>query len=134
MTGWPAASSASAERVAAAVGPARERDPDERPVRAVGLDRAERLEVDRDDPDAVLAGALGDELLDPRAEARDLVVGEERQLVAAGLGQRPDGEPERDARVDCRIRARGRRRASPSADASSASRSIPMSDAGTSPT
>ena len=76
----------------------RQREPDERPVRAVGLDRAERLGVDRHDPDAVLAGALRDELLRPRAEGRDLVVGQERQLVAAALGQRPDGEPERDAR------------------------------------
>ena len=89
--------------VAAAVGPAGQGEPDERPVGAVGLDRTERLEVDRDDPDAVLAGALGDELLGPGAEARDLVVGQERQLVAARLGEGPDGEPERDARVGRRI-------------------------------
>ena len=85
--------------VAPAVGPAREREPDEHAIRAVCLDGPERLEVDRHDPDAVLAGALGDELLRPRAEARDLVVGQERQLVAAGLGERPDRQPERDARV-----------------------------------
>ena len=104
MTGWPAASSASARASRPPSVRARQRDPDERPVRAVRLDRAERLEVDRDDPDAVLAGALGDELLDPRPEARDLVVGQERQLVAAGLGEGPDREPEREPGVGRRVR------------------------------
>ena len=69
MTGWPAASSAVGQR-------RRGRRPSApaSAIRtnarsgAVGLDGAERLEVDRDDPDAVLAGALGDELLDPRPE------------------------------------------------------------------
>ena len=105
MTGWPAASSAVGEaRRGRRRSPPASGEPDERAVRAVRLDRAERLEVDRDDPDAVLAGALGDELLDPRPEARDLVVGQERQLVAAGLGEGPDGQPERDARVGRRVR------------------------------
>ena len=56
------------ERVAAAVRAVRQGDPDERPVVAVALGGAERLEVDRHDPDAVLAGALRDELLRPRPE------------------------------------------------------------------
>ena len=90
--------------VAAAVGATREREPDEGAVRAVGLDRPEGLEVDRHDPDTVLAGALGEELLGPGAEARDLVVGQERQLVATGLGEGPDGQPERHTRVARRIR------------------------------
>ena len=102
--------------VAAPGGAAVERDPDERAVRAVRLDGPERLAVDRHDPDAALAGALGDELLEPRAEALDLVVDEERQLVAAVLRQRPDRQPERHARVDGRVRlaARADHRRSPS--------------------
>ena len=92
------------ERVPPAVGAALEREADEDAVVAVRLRLAERLEVDRHDADAVLAGALGDELLGPRPERRDLVVGQERQLVAAGAGERPDGEPQRDARVRVRVR------------------------------
>jgi hypothetical protein len=56
------------ERVPATVGATIERDADEHPVVPVGTDLAERFEVDRDDPDAVLPGAFGDELFRPRAE------------------------------------------------------------------
>ena len=102
--------------------------------RPVGLDGAERLEVDRDDPDAVLAGALGDQLLEPGAERRDRGIGQERQLVAPGSRQRADREPERQRR-GCRPGpARGRRPSIADAEASSASRSSPISDAGTRPT
>ena len=104
MTGWPAASSACGELVAAAVVRAGQVEADEDAVRAVVGDVAERLEVDRDDPDAALAGALGDELLQPRPEAADLVVGQERQLVAAVGGQRADRDAERDARVRLGVR------------------------------
>ena len=118
MTGWPAASRASASGIVrrAVVG-AGEGDPDERAIRSVGSGAPERLEVDRDDPDAVLAGALGDELLRPRAEARDLVVGQERQLVAAGLRERrrwrgPASTPglTRRVRLAARAEHRDRRR------------------------
>ena len=85
-------------------------------------------------PGAVLAGALGDELLDPRAEARDRRVGDERQLVAAVVGERPDREPERRPGFVAGSSARGRRRAIAWADARSGSRSSPIRLAGTSPT
>src|SRR6187401_350947 len=52
----------------------------------------------------MLSGALREQLLGPRAERRDLVVGEERELVTAVAGQGPDGETERDAGVRVRIR------------------------------
>ena len=104
MTGWPAASRAVGERVASAVVRAGQVEADEDAVRAVVGDVAERLEVDRDDPDAALAGALGDQLLQPRPEAADLVVGQERQLVAPVGGQRADGDAERDARVRLGVR------------------------------
>ena len=46
-------------------------DPDEGAIRSRRPDVAERLQVDGHDPDAVLAGALRDELLQPAAEARE---------------------------------------------------------------
>ena len=45
---------------------------DEEAIVAVALGRADGLEIDRDDPLAFLARRLGDQLLDPRAEARDV--------------------------------------------------------------
>src|SRR3954451_2759709 len=46
------------------------RDTDEYAVAAVRIGAAQRLGSDRQDADAVLAGALGDELLDPHPERR----------------------------------------------------------------
>ena len=83
----------------AAVAAAVERDAHEHPVIAVGLGGADRLAVDRHDAGAALAGALGDELLGPGPERGDLVVGQERELVAARRREGAEGEPERDARV-----------------------------------
>ena len=80
-----------------------EAEPDERPVGPEGRDGSGRFAVDRDDPDAALAGALGDELLRPGAERLDLGVGEERDLVAARLGQGAEGEPEAGAGIQGRI-------------------------------
>ena len=88
---------------AAAIGPS-EGDPHERSIRPVRIDGTEGFEVDRHDPDAMLAGALRDELLDPRAEAADLVVEQEGQLVAAGMRQGRDGESQREAGVGLRFR------------------------------
>jgi hypothetical protein len=51
----------------------------------------------------VLAGRLGDELFEPGAEARDGVVGPDRQLVAAAERQRPEQESKPEARVRVRI-------------------------------
>ena len=100
------------ELVASAVVRAGQVEADEDAVRAVVGDVAERLEVDRDDPDAALAGALGDQLLQPRPEAADLVVGQECQLVAPVGGQRADGDAERERPGSSRGPAGGRRRAS----------------------
>ena len=89
--------------VAAAVRAAVEGEAYEDPVCVVGLGRADRFEVDRHDPDAVLAGALGDELFRPRPERGDLVIGQEGQLVAAGRGEGPEGDPERQPGVGVRL-------------------------------
>ena len=62
-----------------------------------------RLQVHRHDPDAVLAGALRDQLFEPTAEALELVIDEEGELVATGRRERPDGEAERDAGVGRRV-------------------------------
>ncbi len=61
-------------------------DLDEHAVVAVHLRVAELLEVHRQDAAALLAGALGDELLDPGAERPKLGLGDDGQLVAAGQG------------------------------------------------
>src|SRR5436190_16241834 len=60
---------------------------------------AERLARDRDDPRAVLAGALGHELLGPEAEARQGLVDDEGELVATAPRELADREaqPQRAA-------------------------------------
>src|SRR4029079_5463429 len=63
--GPPARQGDPGEDPGAAAPGAREGDPEEYPLVAVLLDRPNRLEVDRHDPDAAFAGALGDQLLDP---------------------------------------------------------------------
>jgi hypothetical protein len=83
------------ERIAAAIRPAVEGEADEDPIVPIRLRPAERFEIDRHDPDAMFAGALGDQLLRPRAERRDLVVRQERQLVAACARQRAHRDAER---------------------------------------
>ena len=93
-------------------GPARaaQREADEDAVVAVPVGRAERLEVDRHDPDAVLAGTLGDQLLEPGTERRDLRVGDEGELVAPALRKGPDRQAECEGAVDGRVLARRRGR------------------------
>src|SRR5205814_8934723 len=83
---------------------AREREVDEQAVRAVRPDRADGLEVDGNDARAVLAGRLGKELFGPRPEARDGRIGQERQLVAAGLREATEREAEQLARVAACVR------------------------------
>ena len=91
------------ESTAAAVGATLEGYPDDDSIVTVGLRPADRLEVDRYDAHAVLPGALGDELLRPGPEGHDVVVGQERQLVAAGAGQCADRDPQRHARIRVRF-------------------------------
>ena len=105
MTGWPAASRLAASASRPPSVPPAERDPDEGPVRPVGLDRAERLQVDRHDPDAVLAGALRDELLRPTP--RRLAISSSARNVSLSrppLASVADGEAERQPRVGRRVR------------------------------
>ena len=59
----------------------------EHAVVAVGVGLEQRLVGHRQDAAALLAGALGDELLDPQAEARDRLADDERELVAAARGR-----------------------------------------------
>ena len=58
---------------------------------------------------AVLAGALGDELFDPVAEALERRFDDQRQLVAAAAGQRTERRAEHDAGVAGVRRSTGRR-------------------------
>ena len=122
------------ERVASAVRPSRpgRGGRTTRSVPYVG-DGAERLEVDRHDPDAVLAGALGDELLDPRPEAARSRRRSGRSACRARPASVPMARPSETPGLRRRVRlaagAEHRR-----AEASSASRSSPISDAGTRPT
>ena len=84
-------------------GRAVESDPDEDAVVAVGRRGGERLAVDRHDADAVFAGALGDELLHPRPEGRQLAVDDEGQLVAPVLREDAHGQAQRQAGVLRRV-------------------------------
>ena len=96
MTGWPASLSfAQRGRVGAVV----ERDVQEDAVVAVVVGVEQRLVGDRQDAAAVLAGGLGDELLGPDAVGAQRVVGDERELVAAGLGQLAERDAEPQAGV-----------------------------------
>ena len=75
-------------------------------VHAVGpgaLDRRGRLTDDRDDPAAVLARALGHELLDPQAEAGQRLVDQDRELVAPPARERAEGQ----AKVQPEVRGAG---------------------------
>jgi hypothetical protein len=63
-------------------------------VRAVDVGGAQRLVDHRQDPLAVLAGRLGDELLDPEPEGLQRRIDDVGQLVAAGLGQLAPGDAE----------------------------------------
>src|SRR5690348_16624802 len=57
---------------------------DEDAVGAVGVRVAELLAGDRNEPLALLARRLGQQLLGPEAEAREPAVGNDGHLVAAG--------------------------------------------------
>ena len=67
--------------------------------------RGQRLEVDRHDALAVLAGGFGEQLLEPGAERLELGRSQEVKLVAAGLAAAPRITPRSHARI-CRGRAR----------------------------
>src|SRR5438445_12767322 len=69
-----------------------QRERDEEAVGAVRLRLSGRLAVDGNDPASLLAGALGDELLQPGAERREVLAEQEGELVGALLRQ-----PRRDA-------------------------------------
>ena len=71
ITGWPALAERLDLRVEVLVGLVGVAQVDEHAVVAVGGRVAERLVGHRQDALALLAGGLGDQLLDPQAEARD---------------------------------------------------------------
>ena len=75
------------------------READEDAIVAVDARRRERLADDGHDAVAVLAGALGDELLDPVAEALERRLDDQGQLVAAAAGQRAERRAQHDAGV-----------------------------------
>ena len=66
---------------------------DEEAVVGVHGGHAERLVADRDDPLALLAGALGDELLGPERKCLDAARREDGHLVAPGVVQRTHDLP-----------------------------------------
>ena len=85
-------------------------DRDEDPVLSVDVGRAERFADHGHDPEVLLAGRLGDQLLDPAAEARDLLGQHEGELVAAGPGRLAHQRAERGSGdLGRRDRAFGRR-------------------------
>ena len=99
MVGCPASASAAMLRVVVGVGRLGVAQVQEDAVRAVGVRRQQRLVGDREDAAALLARALGDELLGPDAERAERVVDDEGQLVAAGARELAEREPEPQARV-----------------------------------
>ena len=107
---------------------------DEQAIVAVGRGRAERLAIDGDDALAVLAGGLGEELLEPGAEVVDAGRGDERQLVDAPRGRARRGSA-RARRRGSRRRARGRAGVHHAVGARRAARSTssPITAAGTMP-
>ena len=76
-----------------------ELDRDEEAVLPVRGGGPERLPVDRDEPLVVLAGRLGEELLEPLAEGRDLLGDDERDLVAATEREAAEERAERERRI-----------------------------------
>ena len=80
------------------------------PIRSISGSVANGLQVDRDDAHAVLARGLRDELLCPRAEARDRRVGQECQLVAPVARQAADDQAEEQPGIgaDPRLAAGGK--------------------------
>ena len=71
----------------------------EHPVACVVLRVRQSFPVDREDPLALLAGALGDQLLDPGPQRRHGGRSGEGQLVAAGEGAAGDGGAEKETGV-----------------------------------
>ena len=108
MSGWPAAVSARQPgvHVAMPVAVALRAEAHEDPVVAVDVRLAEGLAVDRDDADAGLARRLGDELLEPGAERRQVWLDDEGELVAPRAGERGHGRAEDEGRVVVRVGAR----------------------------
>ncbi len=72
-------------------------------VVTVGVGPGDRLADDRNDPLAGLAGALGDELLDPIAEGGQPRRGQDGELVAPGDRGLADGCPKRETGVRGRV-------------------------------
>ena len=132
--GWPASESfatSSSRRLVGLVGVAQQ---GEHPVIAVLAGLADRLLGDRQDPAAVLARRLGDQLLDPQAEALDR---RRRRGTSACRGpaaraRRPPRPATARSSTRCRRGARRPPRR-PGSRAAAPSTSTPASAAGTSP-
>ena len=67
---------------------------------------AQRLAVDGHDADALLAGGLGDELLEPGAQGRQVRLDDEGQLVAPGRASAAMATPSTRAGLSSRVGAR----------------------------
>ena len=76
-----------------------ETEVDEDAILPVGRRTPERLAVDGDDPGALLARRLGDQLLHPGAERCHPLGRDERELVPPGPGERAEHGAEMQARV-----------------------------------
>jgi hypothetical protein len=105
----------------------------EQAVVTVAVGGRQALAVDRNDRLALLAGRLGDQLLDPGADVPQRRRGHQRELVPPelrGLAEH-DAEPHRG--VGGRGDVRGEARVIASALSSSGASSTPLAAAGTSP-
>ena len=99
ITGCPALGQGLELRLRVATGGVGGLDRDEDAVVAVDRGRAQRLAGDGQDALAFLAGALGDQLLDPQPDGFQRRRGDERDLVATLLGQLAEGRAQHGAGV-----------------------------------
>ncbi len=87
------------QRILIGIGRGREAEIREHAIGAVARGIADRLEIDRDDRLAVLAGRLRDQLFEPRAEADDARRGDQRELVASLRRGDAEQRAEREAGI-----------------------------------
>ncbi len=80
---------------------------DEDAIVAVDLRCTQGLAIDGHDAHPILAGGLGDELLQPRSQRREVGLDDEGQLVATGLGQGSHGRAQHQRRVVVGVGLRG---------------------------
>ena len=119
--------------VGAGVGALGVAEVDEDTVGAVALGLKQGLIGHGQDAATVLAGALGDQLLDPEAETGHRIAHDEGELVAAVAGELPDRQTEPETRVDLRESKCAQACSASTARSSRACNGAPISAAGTRP-